>query len=209
MKKYYLMAIENNNQMAIFNLALYYHFTEKDYNLMKEYYLMAIEKGNSTAMNNLGLYYKVIENNYDLMKEYLLMAIEKGHIGAMFNLAHHYQTTEINVDLMVNYYLMAIKLDDLCSMYNLELYYDENPLELFVLLNNIDNKNRLINDKLIELRENKRVKQYFKLLKSKKIELDCCVCLEIKSNLLPKCKHLICQDCFIKINKCPVCRKDY
>ena len=50
MKKYYLMAIECNNNIAMNNLALYYQDIEKNYELMKKYYLMAIENNNSDAI---------------------------------------------------------------------------------------------------------------------------------------------------------------
>ena len=50
MKKYYLMAIDNGNSMAINNLGHYYHYIEKDYKLMEKYYLMAINNGNNNAM---------------------------------------------------------------------------------------------------------------------------------------------------------------
>ena len=43
MKKYYLMAIDLGNLLAMNNLANYYQYAEKDYALMKKYYLMAIE----------------------------------------------------------------------------------------------------------------------------------------------------------------------
>jgi tetratricopeptide (TPR) repeat protein len=69
MKKYYLMAIENNathsNSYAMNNLGSYYYDIEKDYDLMKKYYLMAIEKGNCNAMDNLGYYYENIEKDYN------------------------------------------------------------------------------------------------------------------------------------------------
>ena len=45
MKKYYLMAIEKNNEKAMYNLAIYYK-SIKDYDQMNKYYLMAIEKDN-------------------------------------------------------------------------------------------------------------------------------------------------------------------
>jgi hypothetical protein len=121
----------------------------------------------------------------------------------------YYEVIKRDNELMNKYYLEAIKKGNSCAMHNLEYHYNENPLELFVLLNNIKYKNYLITFKIMLLRGNKRVKNYFKLLKSKKNKSDCCICLEIKSNLLPKCKHEICQDCFIKINKCPICRKEY
>lgn len=57
MKKYYLIAIEQNNALAMNNLALYYEYKERDPNEMKKYFLMAINHNCVTAMYNLGYYY--------------------------------------------------------------------------------------------------------------------------------------------------------
>jgi TPR repeat protein len=84
MKKYYLMAIEEGNSLAMSNLGVYYQ-TLKDYDNMKKYYLMAIDKCNNYSMNNLGVYYKEIKD-YDNMQKYYSMAIEKGHHYSMNNL---------------------------------------------------------------------------------------------------------------------------
>jgi hypothetical protein len=72
MKKYYLIAIKNNNLNAMCNLGFYYYSTEKNCVLMKEYLLMAI---NTKAMRILSEYYQDIEK-YNLTRKYLLMAIK-------------------------------------------------------------------------------------------------------------------------------------
>ena len=72
MKKYYLMAIENNNDSAMFKLGRYYDDIE-DYVNMLKYYNMVILHGSSDfksrAMNNMGLYYKNIMKDYDSMEK--------------------------------------------------------------------------------------------------------------------------------------------
>jgi TPR repeat protein len=78
MKKYYLMAIEKGNSLAMNNLGIYYKNIEKDYDQMKKYYLMAIEKGNSKAMFNLCLYYD--ENELDFYKELINIKNKNGLI---------------------------------------------------------------------------------------------------------------------------------
>lgn len=42
MKKYFLMAIENNNIHSMVCLGCYYEEIEKDYEMMKKYILMSI-----------------------------------------------------------------------------------------------------------------------------------------------------------------------
>ena len=73
MKKYYLMAIEKGNSVAMNSLGNYYK-EQNDYDNMKKYYLMAIEKKNTSAMYNLAIYYKNLKDS-DNMKKYYLMAI--------------------------------------------------------------------------------------------------------------------------------------
>jgi len=77
MKKYYLMAINKGNTMAMYRLGYYYHFVEKKYDEMKKYYLMAINKDNTFAMCNMGYYYCNVEKNYDEMKKYYLWRLTK------------------------------------------------------------------------------------------------------------------------------------
>ena len=39
--------------------------------------------------------------------------------------------------------------------------------------------------------------------------MECCICLEIKTdNFTGKCKHSVCKDCYLNLNKfiCPMCR---
>ena len=72
MKKYYLMATDNNFRHAMYLLARYYD-NQNDIKMVK-YYLMAIENNHSNAMNYLGTFCKKINNISD-MKKYYLMAI--------------------------------------------------------------------------------------------------------------------------------------
>ena len=125
MKKYYLMAIDEDNDMAMNNLGYYYKYIEKDYNLMKKYYLMAIDKGNDISMNNLGCYYFEIEKDYELMKKYYFMTISKDNSLAMYNLAFYYQLIEKDYNLMKKYYLMAVSEGNLDAMNNLGYYYEK------------------------------------------------------------------------------------
>ena len=123
MKKYYLMAIEQNESYAMNNLGFYYSEIEK-YDLAKKYYLMAIEQNNSSAIVNLGVYYSEIEKNYDLSKKYYLMAIEQNSSTAMNNLGVYYKIFEENYDLAKKYYLMAVEQNSTKAMNNLGIYYE-------------------------------------------------------------------------------------
>ena len=104
----------------------YYQDLEKNYELMKKYYSMAIEKGNSTATHSLGVYYQLIEKDYELMTKYYLMGIENGDKNAMHNLDSYYKKIEKDY---VNFYK---------------------------LINEIKNPNKIILNKIEELKINKR-----------------------------------------------------
>ena len=87
-EKYYLMAIEKENDVAMYNLGNLYKNQAK-YDLAEKYYLMAIEKEHINAMYNLGNLYNN-QAKYDLAEKYWLMAIEKENISAMYNLSLMY-----------------------------------------------------------------------------------------------------------------------
>jgi uncharacterized protein len=196
MKKYYLMAIEKGHSNTMNNLGLYYH-EQKDYVNMKKYYLMAIEKGDSDAMYNLGLYYSE-QKDYVNMKKYYLMAIEKGDSDAMYNLGLYYDEQK-DYDNMKKYYLMAIEKGHFKSLNN----YIENTKDYklaYKYKSKLNNENKKLLEQYLSL-----CTQYL----NNKIELtkdQCCVCLEEKY-LQPfiNCSHSLCNICYTKVNKCPLC----
>ena len=122
MKKYYLMAIEYNDDKAMCELGYYYYRIENNYNLAKKYLLMAIKYNNCSAMYALGHYYDSVEKDFDSMKKYYLMAIEYKHRYAMNNLARYYYQKK-DYDLMEKYFLMSIEHNTPIAMFNLGHYY--------------------------------------------------------------------------------------
>jgi predicted DNA-binding WGR domain protein len=129
MKKYYLMAIKNDNIYAMGNFGNYYK-KQKDYDNMKKYYLIAIKKGYSYSMKNLGNYYEE-QKDYDNMKKYYFMAIEKGNSHAMNELAIHYK-----------------KLEDYGAL--IKLYYDN--LDKYGIIDKlVDELSKLLNKKKDEI----------------------------------------------------------
>ena len=89
MKKYYLIAIQNNCSNSMYYLGYYYQYTEINYNEMKKYYLMSTEKGNVNSMCYLGYYYQYTEINYTQMKKYYKMAILNGCLNSKNYLEEH------------------------------------------------------------------------------------------------------------------------
>jgi hypothetical protein len=93
-------------------------------------------------------------------------------------------------------------------MHDLEHYYKTNKLEFYHLLTNIQNKNDLINDKIVELRNTPEIRTYInKVNLMTKLENihECCVCYETKLNIPLLCFHEICIECYPKLTKCYLC----
>jgi hypothetical protein len=186
-------------------IGIYYQYVYNDDKLMKIYY----ENGDTFAMFLLGKYYQYIEINYDLMKKYYLLAIEGKSLGAMFKLATYYKDIEFNIELTIKYYLLAIENGDLGLMSELQKYYINKGLEFYHLLCSSENKNKLINDKILELKTVKQVMYYdTKIRRMKEFNNihNCCICFEVKLNIMMNCGHDVCMDCYPKIKKCPECK---
>ena len=122
MLKYYLLAAEQHNPDAMYNLGRYYYL-QKDYTLMLEYWLLAINYGHSRTMKDLGRYYQQ-QGNYELMLKYYLLAIEQHNPIAMNNLGAYYQQQK-DYKSMLKYYLLAIEEHSCEAMSNLGSYYEQ------------------------------------------------------------------------------------
>uniref|UniRef100_A0A6C0H6C5 RING-type domain-containing protein n=1 Tax=viral metagenome TaxID=1070528 RepID=A0A6C0H6C5_9ZZZZ len=188
-KKYYLIAIEKENEDAMYNIG-YLYDKEKDYENAKKYYLMAIVKGNTSALNNLGnLYYD--KKDYENAKKYYLIAIEKGNDSAMNNLGLLYYKVEKDYENAKKYYLMSAEKGNNDAMNNLgSLYYNiekdnenakkywlmaiekgnesamnnikqiMNKIELYLCLKEIENKTELVENEIKKLKKVKKVNEY-------------------------------------------------
>jgi len=104
MKKYYIAAIDQKNEDAMYYLGTYYK-KNKNYDEAEKYYLMAIENGHSNLLYDLRLYQKYLKN-YDKMVEYFKLGIEKEDMNCMKLLGDYYKGIDTNE--MKKYYLMAI-----------------------------------------------------------------------------------------------------
>jgi hypothetical protein len=129
----------------------------------------------------------------------------------MFNLGYYYFTIK-DYELMKKYYIMAIEKECLRSINNLQVYFEYKDLKFYHLLVNIENKNKLINDKIEELCKKKEVIYYkTKVIKMEELKNihECCICFETKVNIMMYCGHDICIDCYPSIiNKtCSQCRE--
>ena len=120
MKKYYLMAIEKGNCLAMNNLGMYYYSLE-DFDTAKKYLLKGVEKDNIDCIVNLGTYYNNIENNFDEAIRYHEMAVTKGNVDAMFNLGLIYKKKK-DYENMMKYFMMVFDKGDEYDIEHAESY---------------------------------------------------------------------------------------
>jgi tetratricopeptide (TPR) repeat protein len=128
MMKYYLMAIEKGNDMAMYNYGNYYE--NIDNGIMVKYYLMAIEKGNESAMIDYANYLKNVKNDYVGMEKYLIMACEKNNCTALYVLGNYYSYVK-KYNKMVMCYINILLYDhSLTYSYGLKnlLYNKKNKI---------------------------------------------------------------------------------
>src|SRR5436190_1874763 len=100
MKKYYLLAIEKNNMMAINNLA-YYYYKEKNYEEMKKYCVMALDKNNFVL-------------DKSIINQYLDIKFDVG-----FALKFKDYLTNYNYDLLNKFIIAYYKIKDVENLLNI------------------------------------------------------------------------------------------
>jgi tetratricopeptide (TPR) repeat protein len=158
MIKYYLMGIELNYSVSMYNLGLYYYEKNK-YVEMEKYYLMAIELKNTLAMIDLGHYYEYHKIDVINAKKYYMMAIELNNKKALekYEIMHKKKITYKN-DLKK-------KLDEL----NKEYINVTDKCDIFRTYDNSDIFNKILKyyyeNKSIALDE-----LYFEAIKMENIE---------------------------------------
>ena len=99
----------------------YYHFINKNYDLMKKYYLIGIDQKCSTCITNLGNYYEQ-EKDYEQMEKYYLMGIDNGDIYAMVRLGIYYKNINNNI-LSEKYCSMCVAFCDADMLNTIAQYY--------------------------------------------------------------------------------------
>lgn len=230
MIKYYMQGVDMNHKLSMCKLGDYYE-REGDYEQMKKYYLMAIKHGNTEAMCKLGDYYCKREIDFEQFEKYYLMAIKLNNIKAMCELGAFYKYMG-EYDQMEKYYSMAIERGDfeaniiLCEFffsrkeYDIGLKYVE-PIkeccpEFFEDVDDIKillkYKDYLSGTKLREF--NLAYCNYLSFLKESEsivnISGECPICLEEEVYCIKLiCDHLVCYECYPKIEKCPLCRCEF
>lgn len=133
MKIYYDLAIEKNDNVAMYKLGLYYE-EQKDFNNMRKYYLMAIENNNYDAAYHMGIFYKE-KHDFASMKKFLLMATNGKHPKASEELGYFYYYHK-NYTLAKKYFISSLEMCNDGALYGLALCHkdqddNENMLKYF------------------------------------------------------------------------------
>lgn len=101
-EKYYLIAIQNNYNVSMYNLANMYA-KQKKYDYAEKYYFMAIENGYNKALNNLA-YMCEIQNKYDDAEKYYLINIERNNNISKNNLVDMYEKQNKHDEILIIYH---------------------------------------------------------------------------------------------------------
>lgn len=138
MIKYYLMAIEKRNFIAMYNFITYYEDEEipnsfqKHPELMKDYQ-NSIEKCDADLIYKIAQYYekRIRDSPYfsKIMRKYYVLSVEKGRLDAINDLIEHYKwkkNKKNTKNKLIKYYLMAIEKGLPDANYNLAKYYKES-----------------------------------------------------------------------------------
>lgn len=177
---------------------LYFEYEKNDVINAEKYYLMAF--GNSNAMNNLAVMYEN-QNNMKDSKKYYLMSIKYNNVDAMYNLAD-LCVNENNMNDAKKYLIMAMTNGHKKSMEILQNLLD--PLQVYIIVNDIENKN---NDHIIlisELKKNKNVRNYLNKINNNYKFGNCMICYDDNVKLIPlDCTHFYCCVCYqYVLNNC-------
>lgn len=187
------------------------------FNMMLTYYQMAIFHNNSEAMYLLGKYYYdfiSVHNDCDSIKYYLEMALNNGYKDGIELLCNYYNYIEKNKLKYNEYYHLAImfgiyKQNKKFKLNKWDLVYKyQNLFKLYQidLCDNIYNDIKDTSELLLNKYKNKVI-----ILINQIIEIDCCICYE-KSEIITKCHHNYCYNCYVKINEinknCAYCRQE-
>lgn len=119
-EKYYIIAADKGEIIAMHNLAAYYHLKTKEFEKCKKYYKMAIDKGYYPSMGNFANYYEYEKKNFDEAEKYHLMALEhdpdNDKIVSMMALGQLYEKMERYCDAIELFEIVKGKETDYCGL---------------------------------------------------------------------------------------------
>jgi TPR repeat protein len=181
-------------------LGNYYELMQDNINCIK-YYLIGINKNCVLSMNDLGIHY-LINRNYKQAYKYLKMACNKGYTLSIYNLAFYYELVD-DIPNAIKYYKECIEKTDMFNkaIISLENIFINNPQYLINELThyNLSYVYYYKHPKLIYIKNNFIINKF-----------DCDICYgQYDKYVLSKCNHKYCISCFLKIDNCAFCRKDF
>ncbi|AYV80479.1 MAG: hypothetical protein Harvfovirus2_9 [Harvfovirus sp.] len=199
-EEYYLAAKKAGDTLELENLKNFYIDHQK-FDSLEKLYVGEIEMGN---VGQLIFFAKfcVKYGKQDLVEKYVIPG--KDNIDVLEYLGGAYYDRD-NTDLSKKYLILAILNGSMTAMKTLEWVFHDKKLVLYLELMNMKSKNKVLEDKLVELS-----KEYVvRCLKNKRKQLakvgECPVCYET-CELIPKeCVHYYCPDCYSKLLKCALC----
>ena len=211
--------LKNYDGYAIYG---YYHMKyTNDVNKMRINLKKGADLNNSLSITYSGLFLQNLKK-YDEMEKHYLKAIELKNTKAMYYYSIYLYDIKKDKELFIYYCLESIKLSNADSLLLFIKY--TTKLQQYHILNNIDEKNSMINAAFDTIRNDPDVNNYInKINFSKKynIKEECAICFENDLNIpVGDCMHLVCKNCYIQLSKkkcnncdkknnyfeCPFCR---
>jgi hypothetical protein len=184
---YLKIAANNNDIIAIMNLA-YYYLTIRDFDNFDKYNKIGLEQDNEIYYYNMALFEWFNDKNEAMI-----------YFNKLFELKNYrgyylYSTLIINIKEKIKYIMLAIQIKPK-KIYIDYLKEYTNNFERYILYNKYN-----IDDKLVSMIENINIID----------NLYCPICLDKKNYKLVKlkCNHSICFNCInliSKSNKCCLC----
>jgi tetratricopeptide (TPR) repeat protein len=196
---------------AISRLA-YSAYKKGDINAYEKYMEKGISLNCRDIICDYAKYQGSVKKDFAKMKELYLHGIALHSTNASAQLANHYINVEHDVEQAKKYHIICLENYDSTQEINHTTIFDKyKPIELYLLLNNLKNKNHIVTNKLKELRNSKIVCRYHNVLaNSEKFNIIADTCLicheEEKKGLTFDCGHICCVDCYVKVEVCPVCK---
>ena len=207
--KLYEMAAEKGNHNAMNTLGIIYCRTQ-NHSKSLEYYNKSLENNNINARNNLGCLYYYQLNNREMGVTYWKQDLEinPNFFGSNINLGKHYYLYEHNKKLAFEHFQIGFTNNLKSSLIILSGIIPNNK-HLFFILRELNIDNILIKNKIKELMKDNSVSRFnhkLNFYESLKYNKECIICAEETLSIEIGCGHETCPYCFLKLNKCSLCK---
>ena len=212
-------SIECGNPDAIHAVVKHYECLENNYEIERILH-MGVYLGDAWSLNDLSRHYLNKYGSDGNPDHYIIVQLlnicididkSNGKVDGVpyFNLGEYYRTIGGDIELAKkNYWKAILHMTDDYSVTALQSI--TQPCELYLLLSNLKGHNNSgVDRELANLKKRRDVQcliNKIRLFSELNVIKECGICFETKLNINLNCSHLVCVDCYWKLNKCHLCR---